>query len=251
MLWIGLVVNAVAIVLGIGVGRLFHWNISKKAQVSLLSFLAALLIFSALRNGFYLFSQFAMIPFLKAFFLSWACLVISSVGFRKSPLHRIFSTFTKSAQDSVADTNQNLNKWKITIRIGTAFYALSPLNFIACALVGIYSQTSEIWILIPFFVKALFDFIASLSFSNPLGISSLAIAIPTAASQLLLIWIFAQAADFSFETDAPMQMCATAITVIYLCLHSAIVLLGWNKSVKLFPYTPALLLALIADLLLF
>ncbi|NCC59446.1 MAG: DUF554 family protein [Verrucomicrobiae bacterium] len=251
MLWIGLVVNAVAVVLGIGVGRLFQWNISKKAQVSLLSFLAALLIFSALRNGFYLFSQFAILPLLKAFFVSWVCLVISSIGFRKSPLHRIFSAYTKSAQDSISDSSSGLNNWKKAIRIGTAFYALSPLNFIACALVGIYSQTSESWVLIPFIVKALFDFIGSLSFSNSLGISSLAIAIPTSASQVLLVWIFAQAADLSFETDAPMKMCATAITVLYLCLHSAIVLLGWNKSVKLFPYTPALLLALIFDLLLF
>ena len=249
MLWIGLVVNAVAVFLGIGVGRLFQWNISKKTQESLLSFLAALLIFSALRNGFYLFSQFAILPLLKALFFSWACLVISSIGFRKSPLHRVFSTFTKSAQDSIADPNPSLKNWKKAIRIGTAFYALSPLNFIACALVGIYSQTSETWILIPFIVKALFDFIASLSFSNSLGINSLAIAIPTAASQVLLIWVFAQAADLSFETDFPMKMCATAITVLYLCLHSAIVLLGWNKSVKLFPYTPALLLALIVDLL--
>jgi uncharacterized membrane protein YqgA involved in biofilm formation len=244
-------VNAVAVVLGIGVGRLFQWNISKKAQVSLLSFLAALLIFSALRNGFYLFSQFAILPLLKAFFVSWACLVISSIGFRKSPLHRIFSAYTKSAQDSISDSSSGLYNWKIAIRIGTAFYALSPLNFIACALVGIYSQTSELWILIPFIVKALFDFIASLSFSNSLGISSLAITIPTAASQLLLIWIFFQAADLSFETDVPMKMCATATTVLYLCLHSSIVLLGWNKSVKLFPYTPALLLAVIADLVLF
>ncbi len=243
--------NAVAVVLGIGVGRLFQWNISKKAQVSLLSFLAALLIFSALRNGFYLFSQFAILPLLKAFFVSWACLVISSIGFRKSPLHRIFSAYTKSAQDSISDSSSGLYNWKIAIRIGTAFYALSPLNFIACALVGIYSQTSELWILIPFIVKALFDFIASLSFSNSLGISSLAITIPTAASQLLLIWIFFQAADLSFETDVPMKMCATATTVLYLCLHSSIVLLGWNKSVKLFPYTPALLLAVIADLVLF
>ncbi len=250
MLWIGLVVNALAIVLGIGAGHLFRLEIPKKAQVSLLSFLAALLIFSALRNGLYLFSQFEMVSLLKAFFVSWACLVISSVGFRKSPLHRIFSTFTKSAQDSVANPNLNSNNWMKASLIGTAFYALSPLNFIACALAGIYSQTSEIWILVPFVVKALFDFIASLSLSNSLRISSLAITIPTATSQLLLIWIFAQAAVFSSKTDAPMQMCATAITLLYLCLHSAIVLLGWNKSVKLFPYTPALLLALMADILL-
>ena len=180
MLWIGLVVNALAIVLGIGAGHLFRLEIPKKAQVSLLSFLAALLIFSALRNGLYLFSQFEMVSLLKAFFVSWACLVISSVGFRKSPLHRIFSTFTKSAQDSVANPNLNSNNWMKASLIGTAFYALSPLNFIACALAGIYSQTSEIWILVPFVVKALFDFIASLSLSNSLRISSLAITIPTA-----------------------------------------------------------------------
>ena len=251
MLWVGVVLNSVAIALGVGVGLLLHWSLSKKLQVSLLSFLAALMIYSALRNGFYLLGQFPVLTLFKVFFTAWVCLVLSYVSFRKTSLLRVFSAFTQSAQNAMASSKPGLNNWGQSLRIGTAFFTFSPLNLIACALAGIYSQTSETWILIPFLVKALFDFIACLSFSNSLGVSALGIVIPTATSQLFLIWLFSQATAFSSNMETPMMMCSTAATLLYLCLHSAITLLGWNKSVKLLPYTPALFLTIIADLFLF
>lgn len=238
MLALGVIINAVGIVLGILVGLFSTREIPSKTQAWIQTFLAAFLLYIALRISYYELHP-GIVSFLKGVFWAWLCLVVSAMAFRKSPLPRLINQLSQKAQHALQVPCDTPFNRKAAFLVGSAFFALTPLSFAGAALMGVYQDPRL------FIVKGVIDFLGVLVFSRTLKASSFGIIIPMALLQLPLIYLFNAGLAVNVSTGMPIVGLITA----YLCLHSALVLSGWNKSGTLFSYVPALFLAFLIEII--
>lgn len=250
MFTVGAIINVIAILLGVGAGMIPHFNIPPKTQNLINTIFAAILLYIAGRIGFYeiggILTQTGILSLLLTLFLTWGCLVISNILFKKSPWPRQIRQLSISAQQAFQRENElketkSPTLWHTSLLIGIAFFCLTPLSFAASALFGAYSDPRL------FIVKGVIDFMGTYVFTRTLKITAIAFALPTILLQIPLTFLF----DICRTTPSNIisGMSCVGFVILFLCLHCALILLRWKKSGTLFSYVPALFLALLIEMI--
>ena len=232
----GITINPAAILLGILIGIFYPKDIPQKTQNWIHTLLAAFILYIAGRIVIYeALASFS--HFLISGIFCWLCLILGAALFRRSPIPQKISALAHTAKTRFISQAKKHGTWETTLLIGTAFFSLTPLTFAASALFGCYADPRL------FIAKGVMDLLGVFVFTRTLKIKAIAVILPVIVLQFILVQLFGCVASTHITTG----MTTVGLVIAYLCLHSSLILLGWNKTGTLFSYVPALFLALIVD----
>ena len=244
MFFFSIIVNAIAILFGVLAGVFTKYTLPEKVQNRLCTFVAAFLLYVAIRIGFYEFlggiEQRGLGSLLFSLFMTWVCLVLSAMLFRKSPLPKLIQSLTRKAQSGFTTGRETV--LVSSLRVGVSFFALTPLSFAGAALLGGYGAPHLL------LAKSVIDLLGAFSIARMVSglrsrlLCAIGMSLPTLVLQVFLIILFVKAK--AIPTNIASGLPCVGFVVLYLCLHTSLVLLKWNKSGSLFSYVPALFLAL-------